>query len=214
MPRLHTGIDTTLFRPLPVPKAAEPTVLFVGKLVRSKGVEVLTEAACEVAKDFPNLRLRLVGRGEDSVIDLLRGKVARHGLESMLELPGFVRREDLPQELARAHLFAAPSQYEGGPGFVYLEAMACGLPVIGCRGSGAAEVIRHQQNGLLVDPGDVSALAVALRTLLGDPSANLAMGQRAARFVAEEADTRRCVAEIARFYERVIADRQGLVVSQ
>lgn len=214
MPRLHTGIDTSLFRPLPVPKASSPTVLFVGKLVRNKGVGVLTDAACEVAKDFPDLRLRLVGRGEDSVIDLLRGKVARHGLESMLELPGFVRREDLPQELARAHLFAAPSQYEGGPGFVYLEAMACGLPVIGCRGSGAAEVIRHQQNGLLVDPGDVSALAVALRTLLGDPSANLAMGQRAARFVAEEADTRRCVAEIARFYERVIADRQALVVSQ
>jgi glycosyltransferase involved in cell wall biosynthesis len=214
IPRLHTGIDTSLFRPLPVPKASSPTVLFVGKLVRNKGVEALTDAACEVAKDFPDLRLRLVGRGEDSVVNLLRSKVAKHGLESLLELAGFVRREDLPQELSRAHLFAAPSQYEGGPGFVYLEAMACGLPVIGCRGSGAAEVIRHQHNGLLVDPDDVAALADALRTLLGDPSASMAMGHRAKRFVAEEADTRRCVAEIARFYERVVADRQALVTSR
>jgi glycosyltransferase involved in cell wall biosynthesis len=92
--------------------------------------------------------------------------------------------------------------------------MACGLPVIGCRGSGAAEVIRHQHNGLLVDPDDVAALADALRTLLGDPSASMAMGHRAKRFVAEEADTRRCVAEIARFYERVVADRQALVTSR
>lgn len=214
IPRLHTGIDTSLFRPQPVPRAPTPTVLFIGKLLRNKGVEVLTDAACEVAKDFPGLRLRLVGRGEDSVIGLLRSKVAKYGSESMLELPGFVRREDLPQELSRAHLFAAPSQYEGGPGFVYLEAMSCGLPVIGCRGSGAAEVIRHQHNGLLVDPDDVAALADALRTLLGDPSASIAMGHRARRFVAEEADTRRCVGEIARFYERVLADRQSVTVTQ
>jgi glycosyltransferase involved in cell wall biosynthesis len=214
IPRLHTGIDTSRFRPLPIPKASSPTVLFVGKLVRNKGVEVLTDAACEVAKDFPDLHLRFVGRGEDSVVSRLRSKVAKHGLESMLELPGFVGREDLPKELSRAHLFAAPSQYEGGPGFVYLEAMACGLPVIGCRGSGAAEVIRHQQNGLLVDPDNVSALADALRTLLGNPTEAVAMGQRAQRFVAEEAETHRCVAEIARFYERVVGDRRALIASR
>ena len=59
------------------------------------------------------------------------------------------------------------ASYEGGPGLVYLEAMACGLPVIGCSGSGAAEVITPGVNGLLVPPHDRDALAGALRSLLG-----------------------------------------------
>ncbi len=207
IPRLHTGIDLSLFRPLPVPEAQELTIVFVGKVVRNKGVEVLTDAACEVAKDFPTLRLRLLGRGDDRIIDSLRRRVAACGLESMIELPGYVGRKDLPEQLSLAHVFAAPSQYEGGPGFVYLEAMACGLPVIGCCGSGAAEIIQHGDNGLLVAPNDVSALADALRRLLNDPDERRAMGQRARCFVAKEADSARCVVDIARFYEKVIAER-------
>jgi glycosyltransferase involved in cell wall biosynthesis len=206
IPRLHTGIDTTLFRPLPVPKAAEPTVLFVGKLVQNKGVEVLTEAACKVAKGFPNLRLRLLGRGDDNVIAGLRRRVAACGFESMLELPGFVDQEELPKELSRAHVFAAPSEYEGGPGFVYLEAMACGLPVIGCRGSGAAEVIQHDGNGLLIEPGDVSGLIAALHRLLSDHVECEALGRRATEYVVRNADSRHCLRQLERFYESVVRE--------
>jgi glycosyltransferase involved in cell wall biosynthesis len=127
-------------------------------------------------------------------------------LESMLELPGFVRREDLPQELSRAHLFAAPSQYEGGPGFVYLEAMACGLPVIGCRGSGAAEVIQHDGNGLLIEPGDVSGLIAALHRLLSDHVECEALGRRATEYVVRNADSRHCLRQLERFYESVVRE--------
>ena len=93
------------------------------------------------------------------------------------------RVTELPEHLSRAHVFAAPSLYEGGPGFVYLEAMACGLPVIACAGSGAAEVVFPGENGLLVPPGDVDALADALRQLLGDAIGRAEMGERARRYV-------------------------------
>jgi glycogen synthase len=202
----HTGVDTGLFYPRPIAKAAAPTIVFVGKMVSNKGVDVLVDAACAIADDFPGLRLRLLGGGEKSVIDSARKKVEERGLERMLDMPGYVDRKDLPDELSRAHVFAAPSQYEGGPGFVYLEAMACGLPVIGCRGSGAAEVIREGENGLLVPPNDIPKLVKALYRLLDDSGEREAMGARAQKFVLEQADYKRCVAQIAAFYQQVITD--------
>ena len=206
IPRLHTGIDLDLFRSLPVPKAGRPTIIFVGKLVRNKGVELLVDAACALTREIPDLRLRLLGRGEAPLIDTLRRKVAACGLDAMLDLAGHVDRLDLPEHLSRADVFAAPSQYEGGPGFVYLEAMACGLPVIACSGSGAAEVVMHGGNGLLVPPGDLAALVEALRRLLVDADTRAAMGERARRYAHEAADSARCVAEIAHFYGQVVAE--------
>ena len=205
IPILHTGVDTDLFRPRPVAKASEPTIVFVGKMVRNKGVEVLVEAVCQIANEFPGLRLRLLGSGEESVFTSLRSKADERDLGQILDMPGYVDKRDLPEQLSRAHVFAAPSEYEGGPGFVYLEAMACGLPVIGCRGSGAAEVIHEEENGLLVPPNDVPALAGALRRLLADGTEREAMGARARKFVSEHADSKQCVARIAAFYQAVIA---------
>lgn len=209
IPVLHTGIDLQLFHALPLSKAAHPTIIFVGKMVRNKGVEILVDAACNLARDFPDLRLRLLGGGEDQVKTLVRQKVSDHGLERMLDMPGYVDRKSLPEHLSRAHIFAAPSRYEGGPGFVYLEAMACGLPVIGCQGSGAAEVIRDGETGFLVPPGDAAALEAALRNLLEDGSRRAAMGKHAQEYVGLTADSRNCVASIAAFYQQVI-DQTGV----
>jgi len=126
----------------------------------------------------------------------------------VIELGGFVPREHLPEELSRAHVFAAPSVYEGGPGFVYLEAMACGLPVIACEGSGAAEVVRHGETGLLVPPRDTAALAAGLRGLLGEPTRLAGMGVRALEYVRREANAGHCVRQIQAFYTAVLTRRQ------
>jgi glycosyltransferase involved in cell wall biosynthesis len=206
IPIMHTGIDTDLFHPASVEKAADPTIVFVGKMVRNKGVEVLVDAACEIANEFPGLQLRLLGGGEESVIASLRRKVVERGLNQMLDMPGYIDRQDLPEQLSQAHLFAAPSEYEGGPGFVYLEAMACGLPVIACSGSGAAEVIQHGHNGLLVAPNDVPNLVNALRRLLSDTTEREAMSKRAVAYVQENANSQSCIRDLAAFYEHVLGE--------
>ena len=208
IPVLHTGIDLDLFNPRSVEKASEPTIVFVGKMVRNKGVEVLVEAACAIAGEFPGLRLCLLGGGEESVIESVQRKVAEKGLELMLDMPGYVDRQDLPKHLSRSHIFAAPSRYEGGPGFVYLEAMACGLPVIGCQGSGASEVIQDSENGLLIPPDDIPALAAALRRLLSNSTEREAMGNRAFEFVLENMESKNCVKRIADFYQEVLASNK------
>src|SRR5207249_1671321 len=121
--------------------------------------------------------------------------------------------EELPDHLSRAHVFAAPSLYEGGPGFVYLEAMACGVPVIACAGSGAGEVVIPENNGLLVPPGDVGSLVSALRRLLTDAALRETMGARARKFAVEHADSKQCLRRIEAFYRSVrAAADQGAAV--
>ena len=207
-PVIHTGVDVNLFQPLAAPKAAQPTVIFVGKIVHNKGVEDLVDAACDVATEFPGLRVHMLGPGDDRLVAKLRERADTSGHPGLLEFAGFVPRTELPVHLARAHVFAAPSLYEGGPGFVYLEAMACGLPVIACAGSGAAEVVIPGENGLLTPPGDVDALAAALHQLLVDAALRTTLGEQARRYVLAEADSRVCIRRLESFYANVIAARR------
>lgn len=206
---IHTGVDRRIFRPTPVAKAERPTVLFVGKIAANKGVEALLDAALALVADIPDLRLQMVGGGNEGLSRRLVDRAAAAGQPELLELAGFRRRDELPDILSRAHLFAAPSIYEGGPGFVYLEAMACGLPVVACSGSGASEVVRHEQNGLLVTPGDANELVSALRRLLTDENLRSRLAAGGIQFVAEEADSDQCLRRLEGIYAAVAKERRG-----
>jgi phosphatidylinositol alpha-1,6-mannosyltransferase len=204
IPVLHTGVDTRHFSPQPGGKAARPTIVFVGRLSRNKGVVQLLRVACALAKEIPGLRLRVIGRGEDAVVQEMQ-ELAKSGPSDLLELAGPKSRAELPAELSAAHVFAAPSFYEGGPGFVYLEAMACGLPVIACQGSGAAEAIVDGQTGLLVPSADDAALMDALRRLLTDPSLRERLGRAGREHVRAHADSEDCLRRLEAFYTQVSA---------
>lgn len=210
IPVLHTGVDTKLFHPRAINGQARPTIIFVGKITRNKGVLILLEAVCHLIVQFPTLRLVIIGQGEREVLAELRAMARRNAVEDVLEMPGFVHRDALPNHLAQAHVFAAPSMYEGGPGLVYLEAMACGLPVVACRGSGASEVVENGQNGYLVPPQDVEALTGALRRLLADGQLREAMGTRARQSVLAEGDSRGCLDRLESFYRRVATSPRHL----
>ena len=205
---VHSGIDLDLFRPRQVATDGLPRIVFVGKIARNKGLELLCRAALVIAPEIPNLRLRIIGRGDGVLLQSLIDKAAVQGFPDLIEAIGFAAADSLPDYLASGQIFAAPSFYEGGPGFVYLEAMACGLPVVGCAGSGASEAIRDGENGLLVPPGDVDALAGALRRLLGDAALRARLAAGALAFVRREADSRLCLARLERLY-RGIVERHG-----
>lgn len=207
VPVLHMGVDTTLFAPRPGERDDRPTILFVGRISPSKGVEVLLAAAVRLARQLPELRLRLVGRVEAPFLDSLRDRAEAAGLPRLLEVKGPLPPASLPAEFSRADVFAAPSLYEGGPGLVYLEAMACGLPVIACEGSGAAEVVRDGENGILVVPGDVASLEESLRSLFEDDEERGRLGHRARHYVLREADTRVAVRRLESMYHDILAGR-------
>ena len=200
IPVIHTGVDTELFHPIDVPKEDRPTIIFVGRVTGDKGIGVLVRAACKLSADFPDLQIKILGRGDRTFVQDLRTQAAEYGLPRLLDFVGFVDRRELPLHLSGAHVFACPSTYEPGPGLVFLEAMACGLPVIACSGAGAAEVVIPEENGLLVEPNDESALAAALSRLLRYAELRQAMGESARQHVLREADSKLCIRRIEKFY--------------
>jgi glycosyltransferase involved in cell wall biosynthesis len=178
---IGNGRDPTRFRPdraarqriraeLGVPDE-QVVVLVVSRLVWHKGYPELAAAMRMV----PEAALWVVGarlssdRGPDMTA-VLRSA----GLGERLFLLGY--REDVAELLAAADIFVLPSRFEGLPMSV-IEAMLCGLPVVAADVRGPAEQVLSGTTGLLVPPGDISALAAALRQLVADATLRVRMGQ-------------------------------------
>lgn len=204
IPTIHLGVDTTKFAPQLVSKNEQPTIIFIGRIVQNKGIEELVEAASLIVKDIPDLQLKIIGRGEEAYINKLLKIAHKAGAQNLLDFTGYIQKEALPEVLSKAHLFAAPSWYEGGPGFVYLEAMACGIPVIGCTGSGVEEIVTSGENGILVPPKNVKALGNALRKILSDQKLQEEMSIKARDFILQEADSSVCLRRLENFYKEVL----------
>ena len=106
--------------------------------------------------------------------------------------------------MRRCTVFALPSRYEG-LGCVYLEAMSCGKPVIGCRGQGIAEIVRHGSNGFLVGPDNEKELALALAMLLRDEPRRHNLGTAARDTILEKHTLEQQAETLIRIYRECVA---------
>jgi hypothetical protein len=170
-------------------------VFFLGRLERRKGAHILMRAIPEVLKEIPNVHFTFVGRDtfvnakysafegsqqESFKANLLKDFPEQH--KKNVDFLGFVEKESLPVYFKNCDVFVAPSLYESF-GLIYIEAMAYGKAVIGCKTGGVPEVIKDGDTGILVPPGDSQSLAKAIVRLLKDPTVRLEMGQRARKHV-------------------------------
>ena len=157
---------------------ARPSVVFVGRVTRQKGLPVLLRAAshidpqaqlvlCAGQADTPELEAEVTG-----LVNHLRA--TRSGV---IWIPGMLAKHEVIQILSHATVFACPSLYEP-LGIVNLEAMACGAAVVASAVGGIPEVVVDGETGLLVAPGDEEGLAAAITMLLRDPARTAAMGTR------------------------------------
>lgn len=170
----------------PDPAAAPPrrspdrfSVVTLGSLRTVKGHDQLIEAFALVADQFPAWDLWI--HGEGPARDRLEIQVRCLRLEDRVHLPGSTRES--AARLREADLFVLPSRTEGFPNAL-AEAMACGLPVISfdCA-SGPRDLIRPEVDGMLVPPGDIPGLAIAMARLMGDPAERDRMAARAPEVV-------------------------------
>jgi glycosyltransferase involved in cell wall biosynthesis len=169
---IPNGVDTTVFTPRQGDSADQtPHLLFVGRLARQKGVDVLLDAIA--ALRHQPWQLTIVGDGPERAP--LARQAAQLGLAHRVHFLGWVQREDLPAVYRASDLFVFPSHDEGMPNVV-LEAMASGLPIVATRVPGNDELIRD--NGALVPPGDAPAFARALSPLLAHTDQRLKLGAR------------------------------------
>jgi len=183
---IRNGIDTVQYSPdagtdvlarLGI-DPARPSVVFVGRVTRQKGVPVLLRAAqwldpsaqlvlCAGQADTPELEAEVSGLVEHL-------QATRPGV---IWIPGMLTKPEVIQILSHATAFACPSLYEP-LGIVNLEAMACGTAVAGSRVGGIPEVVADGETGLLVPPDDPEALGAVLNVLIRDPARATEMGRR------------------------------------
>jgi glycosyltransferase involved in cell wall biosynthesis len=140
--------------------AAEPFALVVGTVEVRKNLLRAIDAAAAI----PELRIIAVGP-PSPYIEVVRSRIAQHGLGDRVELRGYIEQADLDDLYARAAMALIPSRYEGF-GYAVAEARCAGLPFIAARGSSLIEVA--QDAGTLVDPDDTTAWIDAIRAVLAD----------------------------------------------
>ncbi len=140
--------------------APEPRFLFVGRLDREKGVDVLLDAFARLRQRVPHARLRIVGRGP--LRASLEALAARLDLSDAVTFRGWRDRAGVEEEVGRAWALVAPSRWVEPFGLVAVEAMVHGVPAIVSDHGGLAEAVEHGVSGLHVPPGDVPALAAAM----------------------------------------------------
>jgi GalNAc-alpha-(1->4)-GalNAc-alpha-(1->3)-diNAcBac-PP-undecaprenol alpha-1,4-N-acetyl-D-galactosaminyltransferase len=155
------------------------TIMAMGRLVKQKGFDFLLEAFRICSDRHPKWSLDILGEGDErQSLELLRAKLR---LKNRVRFLGIVKE---PSTLLRqADLFVMSSRFEGFP-LALIEAMACGLPVIStdCP-TGPSEIIRGDIDGILVPPGDVTALAGAMDQLMGNPAERRRLAARAVEVV-------------------------------
>jgi len=174
----------------------QPVLLAMGRLAEQKGFDLLLQAFAQIADDFPDWTLRILGDGPlRSRFEALRDSLQ---LQHRVQFAGWVPQPE--RELLQGRLFVFSSRFEGF-GLALAEAMACGLPAVSfdCD-TGPADIIRHEVDGLLVPPEDVNALAAAMRRLMSDDDERRRLAARAV-----EAAERFGMERFGRLWEAVLS---------
>ena len=147
-------------------KPEQPIILTVARLASAdgyKGYDKIIQALPEIRRQLPDVHYIIVGKGDDrSRIEQL---ITQMGLQDYVTLAGFVPDNELCDYYNLCNVFAMPSKGEGF-GIVYLEALACGKPVLGGNQDGAIDALCGGELGVLVNPDDVEAIAQSLIQIL------------------------------------------------
>ena len=193
---IYNGVDSNVFTSAHEPEGF-PQILSVGNLIPTKDHALLLRAFARILQHVPESQLEIIGDGpERSRLTALAGSL---GISSRVTFRGRQDRSAVAAAMQNCSVFALPSRYEG-LGCVYLEAMACGKPAIGCKGQGIDEIIQDGENGMLVRPGDEAELSEALLALLRDKGLRARLGAAAREKVLHAYTLQHQAAALAEVY--------------
>lgn len=189
------GVDIKTFQPCPSNSRdrKKPRLIYVGRITHHKGVIEAIQTLRAIRTEFPDATLDVIGSLYDkSFVHRIQGYLTEYELENAVNLQGVIPYEELPKWYAAADLFIFPSPMESF-GFVVVESMACGTPVIALRGSGGPEeIIYHGSDGILTDLPNLALEAIGL---LKDPGRLSQMGVHAVekiknKYTIEQTDSK------------------------
>jgi glycosyltransferase involved in cell wall biosynthesis len=183
----------------------EPTVLYLGRLKKYKGVDLIIRAVARLVGEGTPVRLIVAGKGDYA--EELSGLVSGLGIADNVEMRGFVDEEAKRTLFRRTWIHSLTSPKEGW-GISNLEAAACGTATVASDSPGLRDSVLDGETGFLVPHGDVAALADSYRRVLADPALRDRLGAGALRFAATyswDAAADRTEAHL----EQVLAQRRG-----
>ena len=181
-------------------------VLFVGNITPRKGVDTLIDGLAVAGGDA---ELTVVGKpADEDYVSRCHDRVADHGVGDRVTFTGGIDDDALVAAFREHHVLAVPSQYEGY-GIVYLEGMGFGLPAIASRAGGATDIVTDGETGILVEPGDVTAVADAISMLATDRERLATMGQAARRRYETQPDWTATAATVRTLLKTVVSDTSG-----
>lgn len=182
-----------------------PVILFVGRVVKEKGAEVLLEAAGKVNAEFPNAAFIVIGpldqsRSQREFADNLKRQI---GPGMRYHLVGTLSQYQLKRAYQASDLFVCPAVWEEASPMVVVEAMATGLPVIASRIGGLKSRIVDGVNGLLVEPGDSGQLAEAILDFLRHPEKGSEAGKKSRELAVAKYSVETMTSACEEIYQRV-----------
>lgn len=198
MVRIAPGIDTSHFAPVvdshllkqELDLEGKRVIVSVGRLVHRKGQDTLVEALPKIVERHPNAHLLFVGVGPH--LEYIHKRAIQLDVLSHISFVGRVQYADLPRFICVGEIFAMPSRSRlaglevEGLGIVYLEASACGLPVVGGISGGAPDALLEGETGFAVDGLNPAAVAEKILYLLDNPDVASKMGARGRQWIADE----------------------------
>jgi glycosyltransferase involved in cell wall biosynthesis len=210
---VHHPVDTTFFNPKTkrddffsniIPKEHD-IILFVGRLTKSKGADVLVRAFSQVKRQIENCSMVIVGEGrlKPFLVNLARSLEVSDSVHFLGNLPF----SDLPKIYASCDIFVLPSLLEPF-GLVVLEAMSCGKPIIGTSVGGIQEAVKDKINGYLIKPGNHVELAEKIYTLLTDPKQIRTMGRRSRELIEKHFSMDVVAEKTINIYKNVLSEQK------
>jgi phosphatidylinositol alpha-1,6-mannosyltransferase len=197
MVKIAPGIDTEHFKPSQESRKTrtalgieeKKVIVSVGRLVHRKGQDRLIQALPKIQREIPNVHLLLVGQGP---YQKHLEKIAKNlGVSDLITFVGRVQSVDLPNYICAGDIFAMPSRSRlaglevEGLGIVYLEASACGLPVLAGNSGGAPDAVVEGVTGFCVNGNDIDEIATKSVELLADSTLAKKMGEQGRAWVEQ-----------------------------
>lgn len=199
---IPNGVDLTKYKPDPAAKLENPTIFFVGRLEKRKGVKYLIRAFKLVREAVPNARLIIGGAGPDK--EKLEELVSEEQIGGVTFL-GYVSDVDKIRYLQSADVFCSPALYGESFGIVLLEALACGKPIVAGANPGYSGVLKDTGALGLVNPKDTEDFARRLTTFLTDRELQKLWSKWALNYV-KQFDYRKIVDTYEKLYEQASKD--------
>lgn len=179
---VNNGVDHDVYMPDEYSKSPFPHILYLGRLRNYKNLELLIMAMESVIKEIPNVKLSIVGTGEAE--SKLKGLANKIGLEDSITFYGYADEEEKIKFLQNAWLFVSPSEKEGW-GLTVIEANACGTPAVAFNVPGLRDSIKNGKTGLLVENGNIDALAECIIRVLRDEKLRKRLSMNALKYAKQ-----------------------------